>query len=72
MQKDQMRIKDKMTISKQEVGDLNEVLSGKKDFKVISEAGLFKNGKQYNQGDLVSLDEKTATNFVASGDIKPI
>lgn len=42
----------------------------RKEYTVVSEAGLFKNGKQYDAGDQVELDEKTAQNFIENGDIK--
>lgn len=44
--------------------------SQKKKYEVISENGLFKNGNQINKGESIELDEKTAANFIASGDIK--
>lgn len=44
--------------------------SQKKKYEVISENGLFKNGNQINKGESIELDEKTAANFIAAGDIK--
>lgn len=41
-------------------------------YRVISEVGLFKNGKQLNEGDIVQLDAKTAAAFMAVGDVTPI
>ncbi len=46
--------------------------STKKAYEITSEAGLFKNGKQYAKGDKVELDEKTANNFISNNDIKEI
>lgn len=40
------------------------------EFRVTSEAGLFKNGKQYNKGDLVLLTEATAKAFMEAGDVE--
>lgn len=41
-------------------------------YRVTSEAGLFKNGKQINQGDIVNLDIKTATAAMSAGDVEPV
>lgn len=41
-------------------------------YKVLSEAGLFKNGKQINQGETVYLDVKTAVAAMNAGDVEPI
>lgn len=42
----------------------------RKPYKVISKAGLFKNGVQYDEGSTVELDEKTAKAFIEAGDIE--
>ena len=39
------------------------------DYIVTSENGLFKNGQQYNKGDTIQLDDATASNFIAVGDV---
>lgn len=44
----------------------------RKPYKVLAETGLFKNGNQYNQGATIELDDKTAANFIAVGEIEPI
>lgn len=44
--------------------------TGRKSYTVVSEAGLFKNGKQYKKGSTVELDEATAANFIAAGDVE--
>lgn len=42
----------------------------KKVYVVTSENGLFKNGKQYNTGEAITLDERTAENFMNNGDVE--
>lgn len=42
----------------------------RKAYKVKTKTGMFKNGKQYNQGDMVELDEKTAKAAAEAGDIE--
>lgn len=42
----------------------------RKTYVVISEAGLFKNGKQIDKGSTVELDETTAALFLEAGDIE--
>lgn len=44
----------------------------RKPYIVAVETGIFKNGILYNQGDSVLLDDKTAANFLAIGDIEII
>lgn len=64
-------MKDKASTNdevKTEVGQADQ--PERKDYVVLSESGLFKNGKQYEQGDTVSLDEKTAQNFLELGAIE--
>lgn len=39
-------------------------------YTVTSEAGLFKNGKHYKEGDTVELDAKTAQNFIDLGEVE--
>lgn len=65
---DQMSIGDNVNI------DIvsNQIIPLKKEYEVVSKAGLFKNGKQYNTGDKVELNEQAAKNFLASGDIKEV
>lgn len=72
MQKDQLGVKDKATITKEEVGNLDEVLNSKKKYEIVSPNGLFKNGKQYKQGQTIMLDPKTANSFIANKDIKEL
>lgn len=43
-----------------------------KAYEVVSAAGLFKNGKQYATGETILLTDKTAANFIASGDVKEV
>jgi hypothetical protein len=40
----------------------------RKPYKVVNP--LFKNGKNYKKGSVIELDDKTAENFLAAGDIK--
>lgn len=40
--------------------------------RVLSEAGLFKNGQQYSKGDLVELDAKTAASFIELGEVEEV
>lgn len=42
----------------------------RKDYVVTAEPGLFKNGKQYNKGETVSLDEETAARFKENGEVE--
>lgn len=42
------------------------------EYRVLSEAGLFKNGKQYDQGDIVELDARTASSFLELGEVEPL
>lgn len=42
----------------------------KKEYTVVSDDGLFKNGKNYKKDSKVELDAKTAAAFIANGDIK--
>jgi len=44
----------------------------RKTYRVTSEHGLFKNGKQYDEGQTIELDEKTAANFIANGDVEDV
>lgn len=60
----------RITISDDSVMQDENGLPEKKSYTVASKAGLFKNGKQYKQGDQIELDEQTAKNFIASGDIE--
>lgn len=39
---------------------------------VTAESGLFKNGKQYDQGETIELAESAGKNFIKSGDVKEI
>ena len=41
-----------------------------KEYIVISENGLFKNGEQYDEGSTIYLDDRTAANFIAIGDVE--
>ena len=43
-----------------------------KAYKVKAENGLFKNGETIKAGKTVELDEVTARNFIAAGDIEEI
>lgn len=46
--------------------------SERREYRVTAEAGLFKNGEQINRGGTVELDEHTAGNFLATGDIEEV
>lgn len=39
-------------------------------YTVVAESGLFKNGKIYEKGETIELDEKTAANFIALGEVE--
>lgn len=63
-----LEIKDEMKFS-----DPKEpAVEVKKTYRVISVHGLFKNGKQYNQGETIELAEKTAANFFITKDIEAL
>jgi hypothetical protein len=47
-----------------------EVAEKRESYKVISEVGIFKNGKLYEQGETVELTEATAEAFREAGDIE--
>lgn len=55
--------------SNDKAGSVNAPAPEMKEYEVVSEPGLFKNGKQYNKGDKIMLSEKTAANFIAAGEI---
>jgi sorbitol-specific phosphotransferase system component IIA len=61
----QATTKDKLTITKDKGQPEDQ-----KEFTVISEAGLFKNGKHYKTGSKISLGTTAATNFLNNKDIK--
>jgi hypothetical protein len=44
----------------------------RRPYRVLAEAGLFKNGVQYDQGSEIELDPRTGGNFVAAGDVEEI
>lgn len=48
------------------------VATERKHYLVTSEVGVFKNGKQYDKGETVALDEKTAENFKREGAVADI
>lgn len=63
---DQMKVEDSgVKITKEAGGPIPE----RKQYVVATDAGLFKNGKQYAKGETIALDEKTAANFLALGEI---
>jgi hypothetical protein len=57
---------DTVTATKQTV----EGQPSRQAYLVVSKAGLFKNGKHYKKGTSVELDDHTANNFKAAGDIE--
>lgn len=42
----------------------------RKQYEVVSESGLFKNGKTYKTGQKVELDANTAARFIEAGEVK--
>ena len=40
-----------------------------KEYEVVAETGIFKNGKLYKKGEKILLIEKAAANFLASRDV---
>lgn len=65
---DTMKVEDSgVTITK---GTTDGAAPERKQYVIEAENGLFKNGKQYAKGETIALDEKTAANFLALGDIK--
>lgn len=44
----------------------------RKPYLVTAESGVFKRGKQYDKGEIVQLDEKTAENFKREGDVEDL
>lgn len=44
----------------------------RKEYRVVSENGLFKRGEQYDEGSIIELDKKTAANFLEAGDIEEL
>lgn len=63
---DDVAIKDEVKVEKAVAPGTVE----RKPYKVLTEAGLFKNGKHYKTGSTVELDEATAANFIAIGDVE--
>lgn len=43
---------------------------GRKDYKVTADDGLFKNGRLYEKGETIRLDELTASNFMELGEVE--
>lgn len=66
MVEDQAQTNDEITT---EVAESPFILP-RKSYTVISEHGLFKNGKEIAKGETVELDEKTAAAFIEAGDIE--
>lgn len=67
MKKDQLSISDKATatLGSGEPGE-------QKKYEVVSVNGLTKRGTHYKKGKTITLDTKTANNFILAGDIKEI
>jgi len=68
-------IKEQIKINESVDAELNKNVGTdqlRKNYEVISENGLFKNGRQINKGEFIELTEATAKNFIASGDIKEV
>jgi len=42
----------------------------RQDYEVITDSGIFKNGKLHDKGTLISLDADTAARFKELGEIK--
>lgn len=65
-------MQDNTSADDEMTADTESVLSvpERNKYTVTSESGLFKNGKQYDQGDIVDLDEKTAENFINAGEVE--
>lgn len=68
MSKDTANAQDEVEITQ----DTPDETPERKVYKVVSENGLFKNGKQYDAGAEIELDDKTAANFIAAGDIEEL
>jgi hypothetical protein len=56
--------------SNDKAGTAEIVQPEKKEYEVVAESGIFKNGRQYEKGEKIFLTEQAANNFLASGDIK--
>lgn len=67
--KDDVAISDDIEIDHQ-VGDEAAATPTRKPYTVICESGLFKNGTHYPTGETVQLDDDTAANFIAAGDVE--
>ena len=57
---------DSIALKIQEV----EAQPERRRYIVMSESGLFKNGKLYEQGEEIMLDAKTAANFNNLGEVE--
>lgn len=42
----------------------------RKPYKVLAEAGLFKNGEHYLKGSTIQLTQRTADGFLALGEVE--
>lgn len=51
-------------------GDVEAAAPKRKTYIVTAENGLFKNGKQYEEGDEIELDPTTAGRFKDIGEVK--
>lgn len=60
------------TESADNIGKPDFVPPTRKAYRVIAEAGLFKNGKTIKHGETVELTETTAQSAIAAGDIEEI
>lgn len=57
---------ENVEVTKQSV----EEIPARHEYTVTAESGLFKNGKQYDKGDTVQLDEQTASRFKEAGEVE--
>lgn len=63
---DQQEVQDNIETTTETISNV----PARRPYKVLVETGLFKNGQQYNQGDIVELDVVTAERFKALGEIE--
>lgn len=72
MTKHEVNVGDGVEFDDQVGGDVEPVIE-RAEYVVLAEAGLFKNGVHYPQGDRVPLipDAPSTRAFLGSGEVKP-
>lgn len=65
---DEIAMQDEVTINKETA----EVAPNRTTYVVTAEAGLFKNGRQYDKGEQIELDPATAERFKTLGEVADV